>query len=480
MKKSLVAVLGILLATLLMAGWTDWQSDGQQAAGQGEGGVLGRVGGKKSRASFITVLDYGATGDGVSDDTAAIQSLVDLAAGTIRFPAGTYRITRPIVIDLDRVGVTSLVADGTARIEMAGPGPAIKFTGTHAGTAAPSTVKPEVWQRQRMPVVEGLAIEGGHAEADGISAAGTMQLTIRGVHIRKCRHGIRLVDRNRNVLIDACHIYENSGCGVYLDRVNLHQTNISASHISYCGGGGVVVRGGEVRNVHISGCDIEANMSDSGPPTANVLFDCADGSMAEAAITGCTIQHTKDAPDSANIRILGNGFMNRRGEKLPFQCGHVTILGNVLSDVQTNIHLVAARGVTITGNTFWQGYAHNLLVEDSQQIVLGANMLERNPLYAYTSEASNKIVFKNCRDTTITGLHVHRVIEAEAGVVLEKCQRVHMTGCTILDCDNAALAVRDCTNSRIAGNLLRDDRPESKPGAKLLQVTGGTGNTFAD
>ncbi|MCI0357678.1 MAG: right-handed parallel beta-helix repeat-containing protein [Planctomycetaceae bacterium] len=469
--------LAVLLGVTAISWTSGWgQGVGSQVAGHGDGSGVGKIGGKKSRASFVTVLDYGATGDGSTDDTAAIQTLVDLKAGTIRFPAGNYRITRPIVVDLDKVGFTSLVADGTARLEMAGAGPAVKFIGNHAGTAAPETVKPEVWERQRMPAAEGLAIVGTHAEADGIEASGTMQLTVRGVHIRKCRHGIHLVGRNRNVLIDACHIYENSGCGVYLDHVNLHQTNISASHISYCGGGGVVVRGGEVRNVHIAGCDIEANMSAAGPPTANVLLDCADGSMAEVAITGCTIQHTNSAPESANIRILGRGFMNRRGEKLPFQCGHVTIGDNVLSDVQTNIHLAGARGVTITGNTFWQGYAHNLLIEDSQQIVLGANMLERNPLYGYTNEASNKVVFKGCRDCTIQGLHVHRVIEAEAGVVLDKCQRMHLTGCTILDCDSAALLVRDTTNSRIAGNLIRDDRPEAKAGAELVKVSGGSGN----
>ncbi len=485
MNKSAMMFVPTAVVALLLASWVGGQGNGQGpgggqgvGTGQGEGG--GRIGGKKSRASFITVLDFGATGDGTTDDTAAIQSLVDLKAGTIRFPAGTFRISKSIVVDLDKVGFTSLVADGTARLEMAGAGPAIKFIGSHAGTAAPSTVKPEVWERQRMPAVEGLAIVGAHAEADGIEAAGTMQLTIRGVHIRKCRHGIHLVERNRNVLIDACHIYENSGCGIYLDRVNLHQTNISASHISYCGGGGVVVRGGEVRNVHVSGCDIEANMSATGPATANVLLDCADGSMAEVAITGCTIQHTRDAPESANIRILGNGFMNRRGQMLPFQCGHVTIGDNVLSDVQTNIHLVGARGVTITGNTFWQGYAHNLLIEDSQQIVIGANMLERNPLYGYTSEASNKVIFKGCRDCTIHGLHVHRVIGAEAGVAIEKCDRMHVTGCTILDCDNAALLVKDTTNSRMSGNLIRDDRPEAKAGAKLVQVVGGSGNQISD
>jgi hypothetical protein len=328
-----------------------------------------------------------------------------------------------------------------------------------------------------MPIVENLAIVGAHPEADGIEAAGTMQLTLHGVHIRKVRHGVHLVERNRNVLIDACHIYENSGCGVYLDGVNLHQTNISACHISYCAGGGVVVRGGDVRNVHINGCDIEGNMAKGGPPTANVLFDCADGSMAEAAITGCTIQHTKEAPDSANIRILGRGFMNRtvtsggqrKTERLPFNCGHVTIGDNVLSDVQTNIHLVGARGVTITGNTFWQGYAHNLLVEDSLHVVVGSNAMERNPLYAYTAEGSNKVIFRGCRDCTIQGLHLHNVIDCEAGLAIENSSRMHVVGCTILDCDNIGVLVKNSDNVAWDSLMIRDDR-EGATSVKLRVI----------
>jgi hypothetical protein len=470
-----VSRIPFVAAAILVCGALFMLASAQPGTGKGDGSGegLGQKVGKK-RASFVTVLDFGAKGDGVADDAPAIQALIEAKAGTIRFPAGTYRIAQPLVVDLDQVGFVSLVADGTAKLVMSGSGPAVRFVGTHGGTAAPDSVKNDVWDRQRMPAVEGLAITGDHPEADGIEAAGTMQITIRGVHIRKVRHGIHLVERNRNVLIDACHIYENSGCGIYLDRVNLHQTNISASHISYCGGGGVVVRGGEVRNVHINGCDIEANMAKEGPPTANVLFDCADGSMAEAAITGCTIQHTKDAPESANIRILGSGFMKRNGEKLPFNCGHVTIGDNVLSDVQTNIHLVGARGVTITGNTFWQGYTHNLLVEDSRQVVLGANMMERNPLYGYTSEASNKVIFRGCQDCTIQSLHVHHVIDAEAGVTFDKCDRIHFNGNTILDCDKLALLVKDTTRSRFTGNLIRDDRPDSPAGRKLVEILGGS------
>ena len=77
-----------------------------------------------------------------------------------------------------------------------------------------------VWRNQRTPVVVGLEIVGAHPEADGIEATGTMQLTVTRTVIRKVRHGIHLVKRNRNVVISDCHIYENRGVGIFYDRVS--------------------------------------------------------------------------------------------------------------------------------------------------------------------------------------------------------------------------------------------------------------------
>ena len=49
----------------------------------------------------FNVRDYGATGDGIADDTAAIQATIDAAAphgGTVFFPVGVYRVTATLTV----------------------------------------------------------------------------------------------------------------------------------------------------------------------------------------------------------------------------------------------------------------------------------------------------------------------------------------------------------------------------------------------
>lgn len=425
-------------------------------------------------AGAADVRSFGAKGDGRSDDTAAIQAAVDSGGGAVRLPKGTFRITKPILIALDRVGPMSIHGDGVARIVMAGEGPALEFVGTHESSANPSTFKPGVAERQRMPLVDGLEIVGDHERAVGIAVSGVMQFTVTRTLIRDCLHGIHLTGTNRNIIVSDSHLYANRGIGVFYDDVNLHQSNIVGTHISYCEGGGIVVHGGDVRNLHIGTCDIESNQGPDTPPTANILIDCSDSPFgtAEVAITGCTIQHNSKSPDSANIRVLGRGTRSPRSGRNE-RWGHIAITGNLLSDVTTNVHLQGVRGVAITGNTFFMGHEHNLLVEDSQQVVVASNVFERNPAYAPTR---NAIVFRRSRDCTLSALHVQGAM-APAGVLLEDCDRFNVTGCTILDCDNVGLLARNLTRSRISDCIIRDDRENP---AESLRIEGGRENQISN
>lgn len=72
-------------------------------------GAVSRTAQSKMR-EFVSVKDFGATGDGTTDDTAAIQAAIDrisTTGGTVYCPAGTYKITTTIDIsDLGDVPIT--------------------------------------------------------------------------------------------------------------------------------------------------------------------------------------------------------------------------------------------------------------------------------------------------------------------------------------------------------------------------------------
>lgn len=423
-------------------------------------------------------------GDGQADDTAALQHLLDTQGG-VKLGKGTYRLTSTLRVDLTKTGFAGLSGDGTVRLVMTGTGPALHFIGSHEGSAAPSSFKPGVWENERSPMVEGIEIVGAHAEADGIEATGTMQLTLSRVVVRECRHAVHLTKRNRNLLITACHFYHNTGIGVFYDAVNLHQSNIIGSHISYNGGGGVVSRGGEVRNLHIGTCDIEANHAIEGAPSANIMLDSRDGSIGEVAITGCTIQHTNKAPDSANIRIIGSGkdaSLLRRGGREHTREGNVTISANVFSDVQVNIEIRHARGVTITGNTFWEGFQHDLLAEDSGNLVITGNNFDRNPRYlvnGFDNAENNGLVLRRCEDSILNNNIISGVWKKRAAVDIESANRLQICHNTVLDSDGVGIRLEKVSNSIVSENIIRDDRePAKRSKEPSLVFVGGKANVI--
>lgn len=422
------------------------------------------------------VRDFGAKGDGATDDTAAIQKAVDEATdGEVRFPRGDYRITRTIEVKLAEHGRISLSGStGVGRVIMAGSGPAFRFVGTHKGSADPQSFKPGSLAQERMPQVDGLEIVGAHEEADGIEFVQVMQPTLRAVFIREVRHGVRLATRNRNLLIDSCHIYNCRGVGVFLDRVNLHQAIVHGSHISYCKGGGIKIVASEIRNLQITGNDIEYNYDTNAVASADIWFDVTEGSVREGTIASNTIQ-AKVSPGGANIRFVGHA-------DTPNKVGLWTIVGNHISSQEVNIHLKNARGVTITGNSLCLGARRSLLIEDSQNIVVGSNSIDRNPDY-YRSKDTwlNGITLRGCEGVLLSGLLVDSVesgSEEEGGAIeLFDCHQTTLSACQISNPKFRGIYIADSLNTQVHGCTVVDRR---KDGAMLagIQVAGRSKGTL--
>ncbi len=398
-----------------------------------------------------SVRDFGAKGDGKTDDTAALSHAVQQSDGVLFFPRGDYLITKPLYVQLGSFGRLGIQgAGGAARIIMAGPGPALHLLGTHNRSADPSHFADQVWQKERMPQIEGLEILGAHAEADGIRIEGAMQPTLHALLIRKCRHGIHLTNRDRNVVLSDCHIYDNSGVGVFFDRVNLHQTNIHGCHISYCKQGGIKIAKSEIRNLQICSNDIEYNYDDKAETSADILFDCREGTVREGTIVGNTIQ-ARDSAGGANIRLVGVGKDD------PNATGLWSISGNLVGSARTVIHLQACRGVVISGNTIYSGYHRSISAEDCEHLVIGANSIDHNP--EYKGKSTDHLLLVRCRNVNITGLLMQHMREAEietqASLEIEDCDNVNVTGCQFLGVRSRGVAVRKSRVIRLADCTIR-------------------------
>lgn len=418
-----------------------------------------------------SIKDFGAAGDGVTDDTASIQHAVDEHVGALLFPPGDYRLSRTITVDLRASGRIAVCGSGgAAKLVMAGAGPAIRLMGSHDASAEPAGFAPEVWQRERLPTIEALEIEGDHPDADGVYVEGTMQSTFTSMLIRKVRHGIHVHRRARNIIVSHCHIYDNRGAGIFLDDANLHQMIVVGSHISYNRGSGIKILNGQVRNVQITGNDIEYNYDGQAgadaSPTAEIWIETTgDATIREGTIGSNTIQ-SRYSPGGANIMMIGSDEESQR-------TGMWSITGNLIGSQETNVKLVGCRGVTLTGNMIYSGHRRNLHVVQSRNIVASGNVFDHNPDYL-PRELATGVTFEGSTDCMMHGCviqdafaGIHTVdtpvtIERKGLVEIVDCARFTMSGCNIVDGAPYGVYVRDSSMVNVSGCTVVDARDDRK------------------
>jgi hypothetical protein len=432
------------------------------------------------------VRDFGAAGDGRTDDTEAVEHALEQGDGVLYFPPGEYLLSRTVAVKLPDTGRFGMHgAAGVSKIMMAGAGPAFHIIGTHDKTADPTGFKPEIWSRERMPTVLNLEIEGRHRQASGFLIEGTMQPTFEGVLLRELYHGIHVRGRARNVLISHCHIYNNRGIGVFFEKLNLHQAIIVGSHISYCRAGGIKIVASEIRNLQITGNDIEYNFDLDAEASADIWIDSsADGSsVREGTIVSNTIQ-AKYSPGGANVRMIGyNAEQNHKA-------GMFTISDNLIGSQEINVHLVACRGVVVSGNVIYSGHQRNLQVDGSRNIVVGPNSFDHNPDYG-ERELCTGVRLADSTDCTLTGVILHdcqagqhtvanvKPIERQGLLEIVRCQRINVSGCQVLDGQPYGIYLEDTNRVSLTCCQIFETRDEAKSRAAIRWTGQGRGNFLA-
>lgn len=315
----------------------------------------------------VSVRDFGAVGDGVTDDTAAIQAAVN-AAGEIYFPPGTYRCNTQIVL---RAGISLVGAGvGVTKIEKI----TTEWGGVFYADSNSTTAQLADISIKSMTIFDNVVTLGFSEHQHLVSF-----------------HGVD------NLLIDNVEFYGFRGDGVYIGesdgairtRIN---TNITISNCVFDGvnkdnRNGISVITGErvaiVNNVfqnitrsNMPGAvDLEPNAS-----TTSVIADVTINSNRFFNIGGNVGAVSMVIPSTVlkfqNITVSGNVFntcvsmmVNIQHNRTTAERQNISINGNTASAVKGIFEFGGTmRGASIIGNTAIQSNV-SYLAFDSTDIV---------------------------------------------------------------------------------------------------------------
>lgn len=282
--------------------------------------------GKFSKLGIINVKDFGAKGDGATDDTAAIQAAINAipsTGGFILFPGSTYKITGTIFL---KSNVTLASFDNMAKIQGVGVEEMLKTNGTGTYTNI---------------CITGLIIDAGKANGDNMIRVCAQLYNVTNLRIINSifRHGSAAIG------LDTCEdvwIEHNLIEGMY------QQTNAAAVSPGVYGYGVVV---NESNNVYIENNIIgsEKPLSDAAWIDRHAVYVSNHGTAQAINSSRVFVRHnsivmktyTTDADTVTNfeyaLKSIGGNFIEFEQNTVINGAGGVLLAYNYLNGVSIKI-----------------------------------------------------------------------------------------------------------------------------------------------
>lgn len=352
----------------------------------------------------LHVKDFGAVGDGVTDDTSAVQAAIDAASGglPLYIDPGTYRLTDSVLISSN----TTITGAGDQSV--------LAFT-WHDQTEGPGF---HLGNRNRKDEDQG---DVGIVLSDFVVQGGSTGQPY-GEDQHSVTHGISF-RKVSNVQVTGLEVRHTSGFGIA--NTGLVNGRFTENFIHDTGRDGI---------------------------TSFPLVDQSDAEFHDYPLTDLTISHNefRNVGDDAIAVHAGTAF-SVNTSLLP---SNVSITGNKIVGREANHPLAQGRGialsgvsnVTVTGNDISNTASTGILVQAWPQ-------LDENGVQVSSVRSTDVRVANN----SISGAgQIEGLLRVKFGVQVKGADQIQVANNMVLDAADRGIDVRDATQIDITGNTVKN------------------------
>ena len=340
-----------------------------------EGSIPRTIAERFSRS--VSVKDFGAQVDGVTDDTDAIQNALDCGADYVLFPAGTYRISSTINITqsctLEALGKAiikpvdglttnmALVTIQTGDLTIEG----FSFEGNvSGGTASNRAIDVDQGSYKNITITDCMFTGFSNYGINAFESGSLDNFRIRGCNFKDFDSGdfgcIQLTEPSiTGLLVENCRFdaitgtaigVRDNGVGGILKGITIRSCNIN--HSSY----GIVAIGVEVWNA------------------------------TDVSITNCIFKNSSNAivpTGSMGVVISGNTFFNHTVRTIDVDtAGFVSITNNVFEDFENGVYIDRAVDVYLISNNVFRNGIYPISItrtfEKYSRVVISGNAINNS------------------------------------------------------------------------------------------------------
>lgn len=284
------------------------------------------------------VMDYGAVGDGVTDDTVAIQAAINAVGktGEVVFPTGTYVVSNSII--LPGSAATAVMSF----YHLKGYGAELLINQAVPIFKRMPTTQPSNWAFLSF-IFEGFKFRGisGGSLGVGIQLAATRNSSVRDCSFYNLDRGFDGYFC-LNLELNNCHAEECSTYGFSITSGSGAWTggstsNSSSNHTRFIGCY-AIGKGGQPAQYRIRASDtvlMEHCVAEGGAPVYNVDY-ASDGNGINFVINN---MHFENGPTGAHIRVVTNRGAFIRGLHISPNYGGVTIVDGTDCGSGATLHI---------------------------------------------------------------------------------------------------------------------------------------------